>query len=260
MTDIRPNASAHQHDIPSEIEKVSAIFLPAPSWASSGLTADLNDLGDLLRRLFDHVNFCVGLRLWNGSTLRLGRLRHAKRSADFTLVCHEPHTVFEFLLRSDPLRFAEAYFRGELDIEGDFFTAISLKESIQEMKIPMAGKWQTIKLAWRLRSFRMAEKRFDLSRRVQALKPVQTVKLHSPLESRQSIAFHYDVSNQFYALWLDESMVYSCAYFQSPQDSLSQAQYAKLDLICRKLLLKPGELFLDIGCGWGALLLHAALY
>jgi cyclopropane-fatty-acyl-phospholipid synthase len=73
-----------------------------------------------------------------------------------------------------------------------------------------------------------------------------------------AIQFHYDVGNSFYKLWLDKRMVYSCAYFRSPDDSLDVAQEAKLDLICRKLRLKPGERFLDIGCGWGGLIMYAS--
>jgi len=76
--------------------------------------------------------------------------------------------------------------------------------------------------------------------------------------NRRNIAQHYDVSNAFYRMWLDERMVYSCAYFRSEADTLEAAQLAKLDHICRKLRLAPGERLLDIGCGWGALLFHAA--
>ncbi|MFH0935106.1 MAG: cyclopropane-fatty-acyl-phospholipid synthase family protein [Pseudomonadota bacterium] len=80
---------------------------------------------------------------------------------------------------------------------------------------------------------------------------------HTRSKDRQNIQHHYDVSNDFYALWLDERRVYSCAYFKTPDMSLEAAQEAKLDHICRKLDLKPGEQFLDIGCGWGGLILHA---
>jgi cyclopropane-fatty-acyl-phospholipid synthase len=76
--------------------------------------------------------------------------------------------------------------------------------------------------------------------------------------NKANIQHHYDVSNAFYRLWLDERMVYSCAYFRAETDSLDQAQTQKLDHVCRKLLLKPGEEFLDIGCGWGALIFQAA--
>ena len=81
---------------------------------------------------------------------------------------------------------------------------------------------------------------------------------HSRARDAEQIRAHYDVSNAFYALWLDPLRVYSCAYFAQPQMTLAQAQEAKLDLICRKLDLHPGERFVDIGAGWGPLLLHAA--
>ena len=82
--------------------------------------------------------------------------------------------------------------------------------------------------------------------------------VHRRRANRENIQHHYDVSNAFYRLWLDERMVYSCAYFRSDADSIGQAQVQKLDHVCRKLMLSPGEQFLDIGCGWGALILHAA--
>jgi cyclopropane-fatty-acyl-phospholipid synthase len=81
---------------------------------------------------------------------------------------------------------------------------------------------------------------------------------HSRASDRKAIEYHYDVSNEFYALWLDPQMVYSCAYFVNGDEDLASAQVAKLDHICRKLLLSPGHTLLDIGCGWGALALHAA--
>ena len=82
--------------------------------------------------------------------------------------------------------------------------------------------------------------------------------LHRLRSNQANIQHHYDVSNAFYRLWLDEGMVYSCAYFRTETDTLEQAQTQKLDHICRKLMLKPGDEFLDIGCGWGALILRAA--
>ncbi|MBB3997534.1 SAM-dependent methyltransferase [Aureimonas pseudogalii] len=78
--------------------------------------------------------------------------------------------------------------------------------------------------------------------------------------TKAAIQFHYDVSNAFYATFLDERMVYSCAYFDGWHDDIAKAQRDKLDMICRKLRLQPGERFLDIGCGWGALLIHAATH
>jgi cyclopropane-fatty-acyl-phospholipid synthase len=80
----------------------------------------------------------------------------------------------------------------------------------------------------------------------------------SAVENKKNIAYHYDVSNDFYALWLDKEMVYTCSYFTDWNNSLEQSQLDKLEMICRKLRLKPGETLLDIGCGWGALSCYAA--
>src|SRR4051812_15509688 len=80
----------------------------------------------------------------------------------------------------------------------------------------------------------------------------------SETSNKENIQYHYDLSNAFYALFLDPEMVYSCAHFTEPHDDIARAQRDKLDMICRKLRLKPGESFLDIGCGWGALITHAA--
>jgi cyclopropane-fatty-acyl-phospholipid synthase len=84
--------------------------------------------------------------------------------------------------------------------------------------------------------------------------------LHSKDRDRLAIRYHYDLPSEFYALWLDSRMVYSCAYFESGETDLEAAQYRKLDYICKKLQLSPGERLLDIGCGWGGLLLHAATH
>ena len=81
---------------------------------------------------------------------------------------------------------------------------------------------------------------------------------HSKASDQQAIAYHYDVSNDFYALWLDPAMVYSCAYFERGDETLAQAQQQKLDHILTKVRLQPGQRLLDIGCGWGALVLRAA--
>ncbi|MBX3331538.1 MAG: class I SAM-dependent methyltransferase [Nitrospira sp.] len=81
---------------------------------------------------------------------------------------------------------------------------------------------------------------------------------HTPKQDLDDIKHHYDVSNDFYRLWLDDRLVYSCAYFQTGKETIDDAQEAKLDHICRKLRLQPGERFLDIGCGWGGLIIHAA--
>lgn len=89
--------------------------------------------------------------------------------------------------------------------------------------------------------------------------PVSPRTAHDKAMDAEAIAYHYDLSNDFYALWLDPEMLYSCAYFRHPErDTLAQAQINKLDHLCRKLRLQPGERLLDVGCGWGGLARHAA--
>jgi len=132
------------------------------------------------------------------------------------------------LARRSLLGLAEAYIRGEMDLEGDVREAIRSVEAIS----------------------RSAKRRLFNSDPAPAR--------HTKRVDRESIRHHYDVSNEFYALWLDPRMVYSCAYFEREDDSLESAQLQKLDHICRKLQLQPGERFLDIGCGWGALVIRAA--
>ena len=90
------------------------------------------------------------------------------------------------------------------------------------------------------------------------LQRAKSMAAHTQTRDAAQVQFHYDVSDAFYALWLDPRRVYSCAYYRDADMTLSQAQEAKLDLICRKLMLQPGERFLDIGAGWGGLLLWAA--
>jgi cyclopropane-fatty-acyl-phospholipid synthase len=98
----------------------------------------------------------------------------------------------------------------------------------------------------------------DTSWWTQMLRRAKSLASHTPQKDAEQIRFHYDVSDDFYALWLDPRRVYSCAYYRDPDMSLAQAQEAKLDHICRKLMLREGERFLDIGAGWGGLLLWAA--
>ena len=195
------------------------------------------------------------MRLWNGTTLTLGKAGPDGLEPPFTLVCRNPSVVRSMVLGRDRLRFAEAYFRGDIDIEGDFFAALSLKDHLHSIRLSSRDRLGALLSALRLRAPDDAS-----PGSVPHHSPLhgRAVKAHSKTENRDAIQFHYDVSNEFYALWLDEAMVYSCAYFEQPGNDLERAQQAKLDHICRKLLLEPGDRFLDIGCGWAALVIHAA--
>src|SRR5690606_24874192 len=87
---------------------------------------------------------------------------------------------------------------------------------------------------------------------------VRLPRINSLRKSRDNVYHHYDIGNEFYRLWLDEQLAYTCAYFPEPEVSLEAAQVAKFDHVCRKLNLRPGERVVEAGCGWGALALHMA--
>jgi cyclopropane-fatty-acyl-phospholipid synthase len=210
---------------------------------------------DLLTRLFHRYPGNLNLRLWNGTALRVGANAAGGADSPFTLVFKSPEVVWSAVLGRDPLALADAYFRGELDIEGDFFAALSLKDHLEELQLPAAEKLRAAFTALHLRMMNAASRH---SEALFAPSHAPKIKAHSKAENRDAIHFHYDVSNEFYALWLDRAMVYSCAYFETPDVDLDAAQQAKLEHICRKLLLKPEDEFLDIGCGWGALVIYAA--
>jgi cyclopropane-fatty-acyl-phospholipid synthase len=210
---------------------------------------------DLLRRLFRRLPLNLTVQLWNGTTLQAGATGSGGQESPFTLVFRNPEAVYSAVLGRDPLRLVEAYFRGDMDIEGDFFAALGLKKHLQALQLSIGERIAAAATALRLRSLN-ADRR---AAKIQATPAHgRTVKAHSKEENLNAVQFHYDVSNEFYALWLDRAMVYSCAYFQTPDADLGEAQQAKLEHICRKLTLRPGERFLDIGCGWGALVIHAA--
>ena len=209
----------------------------------------------LLVRLFRRYPGVITVRLWNGMSIRAGTDSASGPESPFALVFRSPEAVWSAVLGRDPLALADAYFRGELDIEGDFFAALGIKDHLDALQMPPAEKLLAVFTALRLRMLNAAAHHTE---RLFAPSDAPRIKAHSKAENRDAIHFHYDVSNEFYALWLDRAMVYSCAYFENPGVDLDTAQQAKLDHICRKLALRPGEKFLDIGCGWGALVIHAA--
>lgn len=218
---------------------------------------------DLLQRLFKNIADTVSLRLWNGVQLRVGRGGATRGEPRYTLAFRNPQVVCALVLGRDPLGIADAYFRGDIDVEGDFRAALGIRNRLQEIRLSLADRVGAWASAVRLRSLinkqrtQAEEDAVDDGRNLQRR---GIVKRHSKRENRDAISFHYDISNEFYALWLDRALVYSCAYFDSPDVDLDSAQEAKLEHICRKLVLCPDDRLLDIGCGWGALLIHAATH
>lgn len=209
----------------------------------------------LLNKLLAPFDGVLTLRFPDNSSLRFGRRAQEPVGPDFGLSVRDPGAVQSLLLGRDPLRFADAYFRGSLDIEGDLFAALALKDHLPALHLPFGERLRALQCLLRSKTLRPgALNQPEPSTALLA----EAVQAHTRAENRKACAFHYDLSNDFYRLWLDPAMVYSCAYFEWPELSLEQAQTAKLDHVCRKLQLQPGDHFLDIGCGWGALVLHAA--
>ena len=233
--------------------KPSSLIARGACAAASGQPATRGEM-ERWKPLFDKLlasfDGTLALQLPDGSASNFGK--PGPTMPGFALRLRDPHALRTLLLGQDPLRFADAYFRGALDVEGDFFAALSLKDCLHSLQLTLLDRLRVV-----LRLLGSASGPGATSPRSGSL-VAGAVHAHSRPENRRAISFHYDLSNDFYALWLDPGMVYSCAYFERPGMTLEQAQQAKLDHICRKLQLQPGEQFLDIGCGWGALLLHAA--
>ncbi|HWU67273.1 MAG TPA: cyclopropane-fatty-acyl-phospholipid synthase family protein [Stenotrophobium sp.] len=161
----------------------------------------------------------IAVRYWDGKLV-------GQNDAKVTIALKSPASLLQ-LLPPTAGKFARAYVEGAIDIIGNMRDVVAL-------------------------GARMAN--IGVTRHL----PRLLGPFHTRRSDRNAIQFHYDVSNDFYSLWLDRNMVYSCAYFHSENDTLDQAQQQKLDHICRKLCLQPGDRFLDVGCGWGGLILWAA--
>lgn len=201
----------------------------------------------ILKRLFKEYQGVFAIRLWDGNTLKIGNGVPA-----FTLDIRHAHVLRHLVFFRDPVQLAEVYFDGDIEISGDFNAAMGLRYYLEKARLPFQEK---LLLALRALMVRNKKPHPSLTAKKLSHMPHKETTRENNVES---IAFHYDVSNEFYNLWLDERMLYSCAYFETPEQDLELAQRNKLDHICRKLRLKSGESYLDIGCGWGALVCWAA--
>jgi cyclopropane-fatty-acyl-phospholipid synthase len=197
-----------------------------------------------LLRDFHPRNFAI--RLWDGSSLDPEPGQYAR----CTLVINHPGAMHRMFLPANQAALGEAYASGDLDIEGDVEALFTLVPFLVESKFSWARQA-------RLRALLLGMPRTRSQRIGRAAVKLQG-RQHSRERDRQAVAYHYNVSNDFFRLFLDERMVYTCAYFESADTDLDCAQERKLDYTCRKLRLRPGERLLDIGCGWSALLMHAA--
>lgn len=187
----------------------------------------------------------IRVRLWEGTYWPDDAPRRA------TIILKHPGALRRMFLPGTEVGLAEAYLFDDFDIDGEVEAIFSLREELASLDDGLIAHlktaWDLLRLPREPRSKTTARGRAELHG-----------DRHSIERDRQAISYHYDVSNDFYRLWLDERMVYSCAYFQTPEDSLEQAQAQKLEHICRKLRLRPGQRLLDIGCGWGGLVIYAA--
>lgn len=179
------------------------------------------------------------VRLWDGS--RCGPDRA------YEVVLAAPWSLRALLLPPSDLNAGEAFVRGDVDVTGDLVSAL---HDLQRMSagLPPRAIPQLVPLLLRL----------PAPPRGHPARARLHGRFHSSARDRAAIAHHYDQPEAFYEQFLDENLVYSCAYWLDPAEPLEAAQARKLDLISRKLRLAPGQRLLDIGCGWGSLLLHAA--
>jgi cyclopropane-fatty-acyl-phospholipid synthase len=212
-------------------------------------TSELNSTSTTTRDFLDHL-FAkrplsqVAFRLWDGSVWPDEERRPA------TVVLNHPGALRSMLASGTAKGLAEAYLRNDFDVEGDMEQAMELAVALEDRPSGWLAALTDYYLLMRLPPVEPP----PLVGRTPTLQGTR----HSLDRDRQAVSFHYDLSNDFYRLWLDARMIYSCAYFTDERNDLDTAQAAKLAHLCRKLRLRPGQQLLDIGCGWGGLAIHAA--
>ncbi len=193
--------------------------------------------------------FPVAVRFWDGSVMPAC----AGAVGAPTVLVRNRRALSELLHEPNEIGLTRAWVQRDLDVEGDLEAVVALRE-----------QYAGLRLATRERARLAMAALLMAGPSVLRRPPAPSIEVrprgrrHSVARDREAVRHHYELSNHFYELMLGPSMVYSCAYFEDDDDSLEQAQERKLETICQKLRLAPGERLLDIGCGWGSLLLHAA--
>ncbi len=194
--------------------------------------------------LADYPTRDFQLRLWDGTTWGM------EKQPRFTLVLKHPEALRAMFLSPSELKLGEAYIYDDFNIEGDIEAAFDLAHHLLGQGRCLPGGFD--------RKERLQKRSANDPPRA-GPHPIELCgPVHSKDRDQQAVTYHYDLPAEFYALWLDQRMVYSCAYFATPDEDLDSAQQRKLDYICKKLRLRRGERLLDIGCGWGGLIMYAA--
>lgn len=201
---------------------------------------------DIVRRLHDKLRRSTGvdlrLDLWDGTHI-------GPADAPYSISLAYPWSARAVLRKHITLALGESYVEGAIDFQGNIIAIMQQLSAIAAHRLSWLDQFAVLAMRQRLSR---------PPRRPHLRRARLTGRMHSSARDRAAIAFHYDLPQEFYEQFLDRNLVYSCAYFATVDEDLEKAQVRKLDLICRKLRLRPGMRFLDVGCGWGSLLLHAA--
>ena len=206
------------------------------------MDADAAATISLIERLFPSPRpFAV--RLWNGVEL--------PGAAGTRLALNHAAALRQMLTPPIELSLGEAFIYGDFDIEGDIFAVFPALDGVNGRSFAAA---ELITLARQILALPKRDRKRPSTRGAARLKGSR----HTRQRDKAAVQYHYDVGNDFYGLWLDRHRQYSCAYFGDGVTDLDTAQERKLEHICRKLRLQPGERLLDIGCGWGGLVAYAA--
>lgn len=227
---------------------MTATTTPTHATALAAQTRAIETTWVILSGLFEPHRLCdFAIRLWDGQTLPA----EGGLAPRFTLVLTHPGALRRMFLPPGELTLGEAYLRGDFDLEGDIVAAMELAATFESLT---PGDW--LHLARQVLALPASDppEVFPDGRQPARLRG----RPHSRERDRAAVTYHYDTGNEYYALFLGKWMAYSCAYFPTREADLDAAQEAKFEHICRKLRLRPGERLLDIGCGWGGLLVYAA--